>query len=241
MPRWPATTSPTSPSRACSTRSPAADGRPVPPLNLLGDFGGGGMVLALGVVAALWHARASGQGQVVDAAIVDGVAAMTAMHQSMLRSGLWPGSRGANLFDGGAPFYRCYRTADDRWLAVGAIEPVFYERLLRGLGPGRPGRRRRPARPRAVAAGRRACSRERIAAAPPRGAGWRSSPTSTPAWPRCSPCRRRAATPTSPRGARMPPCPAPRAASSRRRRPGSRPLPPLQAHPPQNPELIPTQ
>jgi alpha-methylacyl-CoA racemase len=113
---------------------PGADGRPVPPLNLLGDFGGGGMLLALGVVAALWHARESGQGQVVDAAIVDGVAAMTAMHQSMLGSGLWPGSPGANLFDGGAPFYRCYRTADGRWLAVGAIEPVFYARLLRGLG-----------------------------------------------------------------------------------------------------------
>jgi alpha-methylacyl-CoA racemase len=110
------------------------DGRPVPPLNLLGDFGGGGMLLALGVVSALWHARESGQGQVVDAAIVDGLAAMTAMHQSMLGSGLWPAARGANLFDGGAPFYRCYRTADDRWLAVGAIEPVFYDRFLSGLG-----------------------------------------------------------------------------------------------------------
>ena len=112
----------------------AEDGRPVPPLNLLGDFGGGGMVLALGVVAALWHARASGQGQVVDAAIVDGVAAMTAMHQSMLGSGLWSAPRGANLFDGGAPFYRCYRTADDRWLAVGAVESVFYDRFVAGLG-----------------------------------------------------------------------------------------------------------
>src|SRR5689334_8607526 len=112
----------------------AEDGRPVPPLNLLGDFGGGGMMLALGVVSALWHARESGQGQVVDAAIVDGVAAMTAMHQSMLRSGLWLAGRGANLFDGGAPFYRCYRTSDDRWLAVGAIEPVFYDRFVRGLG-----------------------------------------------------------------------------------------------------------
>ncbi len=111
-----------------------ADGRPVPPLNLLGDFGGGGMLLALGVVSALWHARESGQGQVVDAAIVDGLAAMTAMHQSMLGSGLWPAARGANLFDGGAPFYRCYRTADGRWLAVGAIEPVFYERFVGGLG-----------------------------------------------------------------------------------------------------------
>lgn len=111
-----------------------ADGRPVPPLNLLGDFGGGGMALAFGVVAALLHARATGQGQVVDAAIVDGVASMTAMHQAMLASGLWAGDRGENLFDGGAPFYRCYRTADGRWVAVGAIEPVFYRRLLEGLG-----------------------------------------------------------------------------------------------------------
>jgi alpha-methylacyl-CoA racemase len=113
---------------------PGADGRPVPPLNLLGDFGGGGMLLALGVVAALLNARATGQGQVVDAAIVEGVAAMTAMHHSMERSGLWPGARGANLFDGGAPFYRCYRTRDDRWVAVGAIEPLFWARLLDVVG-----------------------------------------------------------------------------------------------------------
>jgi alpha-methylacyl-CoA racemase len=110
------------------------DGRPVPPLNLLGDFGGGGMFLALGVVSAVLHARATGVGQVVDAAIVDGVASMTAMHQAMLTSGMWSRPRGGNLFDGGAPFYRCYRTKDDRWMAVGAIEPVFYERLLAGLG-----------------------------------------------------------------------------------------------------------
>jgi alpha-methylacyl-CoA racemase len=111
-----------------------ADGRPVPPLNLLGDFGGGGMLLALGVVSAVLHARATGEGQVVDAAIVDGVATMTAMHQAMLASGGWSRPRGENLFDGGAPFYRCYRTSDDRWMAVGAIEPVFYQRLLAGLG-----------------------------------------------------------------------------------------------------------
>lgn len=110
------------------------DGRPVPPLNLLGDFGGGGMLLALGLVSALHQAQATGAGQVVDAAIVDGVALMTAMHQAMLASGGWPGPKGSNLFDGGAPFYRCYRTLDDRWVAVGAIEPVFYARLLDGLG-----------------------------------------------------------------------------------------------------------
>jgi alpha-methylacyl-CoA racemase len=110
------------------------DGRPVPPLNLLGDFGGGGMLLALGVVSGLLHARASGEGQVVDAAIVDGLGSMSAMLQSMLASGMWAAPRGANLFDGGAPYYRCYRTSDDRWMAVGAIEPVFWSRLLVGLG-----------------------------------------------------------------------------------------------------------
>ncbi|MEO5982760.1 MAG: CaiB/BaiF CoA-transferase family protein [Pedococcus sp.] len=109
-------------------------GRPVPPLNLLGDFGGGGALLAFGVLAGVLHARATGQGQVVDAAIVDGVAAMTAMQQSLVASGAWSQPRGHNLFDGGAPFYRCYRTLDDRWMAVGAIEPVFYDRLVRCLG-----------------------------------------------------------------------------------------------------------
>ena len=112
----------------------APDGRPVPPLNLLGDFGGGGMLLAFGVVAAVLQARLSGRGQVVDAAIVDGVAAMTAMHRSMLASGMWAGPSGTNLLDGGAPFYRCYRTRDDAWMAVGAIEPAFYAELLDGLG-----------------------------------------------------------------------------------------------------------
>ena len=109
-------------------------GRPVPPLNLLGDFGGGGAVLAFGVLAGVLHSRATGEGQVVDAAIVDGVAAMTAMQQSLVASGAWSQPRGQNLFDGGAPFYRCYRTLDDRWMAVGAIEPVFYRQLLDGLG-----------------------------------------------------------------------------------------------------------
>ena len=79
-----------------------ADGRPVPPLNLLGDFGGGGMLLALGVVSALWHAREKGEGQVVDAAIVDGLAAMTAMHQSMVASRRWAAARRGHHLGGGA-------------------------------------------------------------------------------------------------------------------------------------------
>jgi len=111
-----------------------ADGAPVPPLNLLGDFGGGGMSLAVGVLAALWHARECGEGQVVDASILDGTALLTVMHQSMLASGTWSAPRGHNVFDGGAPFYRVYRTRDDRYVAVGAIEPAFLAALLDGLG-----------------------------------------------------------------------------------------------------------
>lgn len=110
------------------------DGTPAPPLNMLGDFGGGAMLLVAGVLAALHHSRATGTGQVVDAAIIDGTAALTAMHHSMVNNGAWVNPRGENLFDGGAPYYRTYRTADDRWLAVGAIEPQFYRQLVAGLG-----------------------------------------------------------------------------------------------------------
>ncbi|MDR6868358.1 alpha-methylacyl-CoA racemase [Microbacterium resistens] len=109
------------------------DGAPAAPLNMLGDFGGGAMLLVTGMLAALLSARGGGAGQVVDAAIVDGAALMTAMHRSMLHSGLWDAPRGGNLFDGGAPYYGVYRTADRRWMAVGAIEPKFYAELLRGL------------------------------------------------------------------------------------------------------------
>jgi alpha-methylacyl-CoA racemase len=107
---------------------------PTPPHNMLGDFGGGGMLLVCGVLAAVLHARKSGVGQVVDAAIVDGTALLTSMLHSMRAQGDWPGPRGENLFDGGAPFYRVYETADGGWLAVGAIEPQFYAQLLEGLG-----------------------------------------------------------------------------------------------------------
>ncbi|MEU4641463.1 CaiB/BaiF CoA-transferase family protein [Micromonospora sp. NPDC023814] len=111
-----------------------ADGAPTAPLNMLGDFGGGGMLMAFGVVAALLHARRTGQGQVVDAAIVDGTALFTAMLHSMRAHGEWTEPRGGNLFDGAAPYYGVYRTADDRWISVGAIEPQFYAQLLDGLG-----------------------------------------------------------------------------------------------------------
>ena len=112
----------------------ARDLTPTPPLNMLGDFGGGGMLLACGLLAALLHARATGRGQVVDAAIVDGTALLTGMLHGMRAGGLWSAPRGENLFDGGAPYYGVYRTADGGWLALGALEPQFYARLLDGLG-----------------------------------------------------------------------------------------------------------
>ncbi|MER7888557.1 CaiB/BaiF CoA-transferase family protein [Micromonospora sp. NPDC094482] len=110
--------------------------RPHAPLNLLGDFAGGGMLLAVGVLAALLERERSGVGQVVDAAMVDGSALLTAFLHGMLGTGLWSAPRGRNLLDGGAPFYDTYRTADGGYLAVGALEPAFYAALLAGLGLG---------------------------------------------------------------------------------------------------------
>ena len=107
---------------------------PVPPVNLVGDMGGGGLVLAFGVVCAVLHACRSGQGQVVDTAIVDGSAALTAMLYGLLAQGRWSGTPGTNFADTGAPYYDVYETADGRHVAVGAIEPRFYNVLLRQLG-----------------------------------------------------------------------------------------------------------
>lgn len=111
-----------------------AEAPPLPPLNLLADFGGGGVYLALGLLAALHQRRATGRGQVVDAAMVDGVASLTTMLHGMLAAGLWSDRRGENLLDGAAPFYRTYRTADGGFMAVGALEPQFYRELLDVLG-----------------------------------------------------------------------------------------------------------
>jgi alpha-methylacyl-CoA racemase len=111
-----------------------AGGPPQIPLNLLGDFGGGGTYLAIGVLAALWAVRGGAPGQVVDAAIVDGTAHLLAMTYKMLGSGTWTDERGVNLLDGGAPFYAVYATADGKHMAVGAIEPQFYAELLAQLG-----------------------------------------------------------------------------------------------------------
>jgi alpha-methylacyl-CoA racemase len=108
--------------------------RPVPPLNLVGDFGGGGMLLAIGVLAALVERQRSGLGQVVDAAMVDGSALLTSFIYGLRASGAWRDERGVNLLDGGAPFYDTYATADGEFVAVGALEAQFYAALLKGLG-----------------------------------------------------------------------------------------------------------
>jgi alpha-methylacyl-CoA racemase len=111
-----------------------AGGPPQIPLNIVGDFGGGGNYLVIGVLAALNEVRRSGRGQVVDAAIVDGTAHLLAMAHSMLASGTWSDERGVNLLDGGAPFYSVYEAADGRHMAVGALEGKFYAELLVRLG-----------------------------------------------------------------------------------------------------------
>jgi len=106
--------------------------RPVPPLNLVGDYGGGGAFLAIGVLAALLKARSTGQGDVVDVAMVDGAASLTALQYERLGT-RWQDEREANGLDGGAPWYDVYPTRDGRFVAVGAIEPQFYAELLHGL------------------------------------------------------------------------------------------------------------
>ena len=108
--------------------------KPVPPLNLVADFGGGSMLLVSGVLAALVERATSGSGQVVDAAMVDGVSMLLAMTWSFRGSGGWQDQRGVNLLDGGAPFYDTYECADGRWLAIGAIEPQFWAVVVDVLG-----------------------------------------------------------------------------------------------------------
>jgi alpha-methylacyl-CoA racemase len=107
---------------------------PVPPLNLVGDFGGGGMFLAFGVVCALLEAQRSGAGQVVDAAMVDGAATLTAMFHGLRAMGFWTDERGTNLLDTGAHFYDVYECADGRYVSIGSIEPQFYKELLDRTG-----------------------------------------------------------------------------------------------------------
>ncbi|MBN1613959.1 MAG: CoA transferase [Deltaproteobacteria bacterium] len=108
--------------------------RPVPPLNLVGDFGGGGMLLAFGIVCGLVEAMKSGKGQVVDAAMVDGSAALMAMFFSFREMGMFFDERGTNLLDSGAHFYDSYETKDGKWISVGSIEPQFYAELVKRAG-----------------------------------------------------------------------------------------------------------
>jgi alpha-methylacyl-CoA racemase len=110
------------------------DRPPMPPLNLVADFGGGSMLVLLGIVAALYERERSGTGQVVDAAMVDGVSLLAQMMWTMKSTGALRDERESFLLDGGAPFYRCYETSDGKYMAVGAIEPQFFAALLTGLG-----------------------------------------------------------------------------------------------------------
>jgi alpha-methylacyl-CoA racemase len=108
--------------------------QPTPPINLVGDFGGGGMLLAFGVCAALLEAGRSGQGQVIDAAMVDGAASLMTMTWSLRHMGIWNDERGTNMLDTGAHFYDTYETADAKYVSIGSIEPQFYAELLRLTG-----------------------------------------------------------------------------------------------------------
>jgi len=111
-----------------------AGGPPVPPVNAVGDFGGGGMMLAFGMVAAILSARASGLGRVVDCAMVDGAALLSALTWSLRAAGMWKDERGVNLLDGGAAYYGVYQCSDGAWVAVGALEPRFFAVLKERMG-----------------------------------------------------------------------------------------------------------
>ena len=111
-----------------------AGGRPLPPLNLVGDYGGGGMLLALGVVAALLNVQRGGAGQVVDAAMIEGAAQLGSIMWGLVAGGNWQEQRGSNILDGGAPWYDSYRTLDGHYMAVGAVEQRFYAELVERLG-----------------------------------------------------------------------------------------------------------
>ncbi|HEY6642797.1 CaiB/BaiF CoA-transferase family protein [Povalibacter sp.] len=111
-----------------------AGDKPTPPINVVGDFGGGGMMLAFGMVSAILHARGTGQGQVIDCAMTDGSAVLMSMVWALQAQGLWQDERGVNLLDTGAHFYDTYATADGKYISIGAIEPQFYAELRRRLG-----------------------------------------------------------------------------------------------------------
>ncbi|MDP7547123.1 MAG: CaiB/BaiF CoA-transferase family protein, partial [Alphaproteobacteria bacterium] len=110
------------------------DSGPIPPLNLTGDFGGGAMFLAFGVMAALWEAQRSGKGQVVDTSMLEGSAYLMLPIYGMHGSGFWTDERGTNILDTGAPFYGTYETSDGKYVSIGSIEPKFYDELLEKTG-----------------------------------------------------------------------------------------------------------
>lgn len=107
---------------------------PTPPINLVGDYGGGSMFLAIGILSALINAQRTGKGEVIDAAIIDGVSSMLGIVNSLTGFGQWNQERESNLLDGGAPFYRCYETLDEKYMAVGCIEPQFFAMMLETMG-----------------------------------------------------------------------------------------------------------
>jgi len=112
-----------------------AGGPPVPPINLVGDFGGGGLLLAFGILAALLERGQSGKGQVIDAAMIDGAAMQMSVFVGMSAMGFWSDERGTNLLDGGAHFYGVYGTSDGQWISIASYEPQFYAELVQLLGP----------------------------------------------------------------------------------------------------------
>jgi alpha-methylacyl-CoA racemase len=112
----------------------SAGGKPVPPLNLVGDYGGGALYLAFGLMAALFERQQSGRGQMVDAAMVDGAGSLASIFYGMHASGNWSAERGANLLDGGAPFYDTYETADGKWVSLGPLEPKFFAEFAQRVG-----------------------------------------------------------------------------------------------------------
>ncbi len=111
-----------------------AGGAPLPPLNLVGDYGGGALYLAFGIMAALWERQTSGRGQVVDAAMVDGAASLMSIFYGLKAAGAWGGARGDNLLDGGAPFYATYETSDGKWVSVAPLEPKFFAEFAGRVG-----------------------------------------------------------------------------------------------------------
>ncbi len=178
---------------------------PTSALNLLADFGGGGLLLAMGICAALVERATSGQGQVIDAAMVDGVALLSCAVGQAYNGGYFSAERGTNLFDGGAPYYDSYQTADGHWLSVAPLESQFYADLLVGLGLSEPlGLARRSASPTVTTRPTgRPCANGSPRSSPVvrSTAGWRSSPTWMPAWPRFGSSPRWPPIPTWPPGA----------------------------------------